>query len=558
MVDLKLNVARVVCCVLFIWSIGVFGAVAQDTVLYVGLSGSDTVGDGSAERPFRTVEVAADQAEPGTTIYLLEGTYEEQTVITGQGTADLPITIEPAPNAAVRFDGSQLTIPENQNLVLIRDSAHLIFQGFEISNSTGRGLGVFESEHITLRDNRVHDTIGRGIGGGGNHITIENNEVWNASLENENEAFGATGGWKAGISTYKRADDSASTNFIIRNNHIHDVWGEGIIALFVDGALIEGNEVHDTYSVNIYVDNGRNIDIVGNYLHTTTTRYNRLDRPFPANGIQLANESYSEAPPTQVENILIGNNLIVGAGRAIRFWHDDRNLDPFNSYQNVQIVHNVVKNSHEIAIHFDGVGLTGVTPENVLVQNNIIFAGGQGQALNIAHPDAWTFLHNNWPNGVPELAEGPNSFAAQPLFAGSTGSLAPEDFVLQAESTSLGAGLPFSTLTTDYWGNVRHPERPSLGIYEPKELAIEATAVPPTAEPDTTIAEEPTPTQTPASVSSTATLVVSQPVSTATAVPPTAPPSTADNNAITVVVLFALAGIFLIGILLWVIYRHSR
>lgn len=467
--------------------------------LFVALDGSDASGDGSVERPFRTLAHAAPLAQPGTTIYVRGGVYNEQTIFSAAGTAVAPITIQPAPDEAVIFDGTGVDISEDHHLVLISQSTNLLFTGFEITNSSGRGLGVFESDSITLRGNRVHEIRGRGIGGGGNLITIEDNDVWRTSLENENEAFNASGGWKAGISTYRRFDGSPSTNFIIRHNHIHDIWGEGIIAIFADGVQIQSNEIHDTYSANIYIDNARNVTIHGNYLYATTTRYNRSDRFVPANAIHLANEAYDDAPPTQIDNITIANNLIIGTGRGISYWHDDSNVNASNSYHNLTIVHNVIANTHEDALRFDGVGLFSEPPHNVLVQNNIIFAGGNGEVLNIGNSSGWSFSHNNWPDGVPELAEEPGSFASDPLFVQAGLNGRPEDFMLQPSSSSIGAGQPFALIPVDFLGRPRDPQRPSLGIFEMVEVADgeEAPAMEEGDEGETAVLppEEPLPTE---------------------------------------------------------------
>ncbi|MCA9967097.1 MAG: right-handed parallel beta-helix repeat-containing protein [Anaerolineales bacterium] len=524
--------------------------------LFVALDGSDDSGDGSAERPFRTLTHAAPLAPPGSTIYLRGGVYHEQTVFSAVGTAVNPITIQPAPGETVIFDGTGLPIPDDQHLVLISESTHVLFTGFEMTNSSGRGLGVFESEAITLRDNRVHEIRGRGIGGGGNLITIEDNEVWRTSLENENEAFNATGGWKAGISTYRRFDGSPSTNFVIRHNQIHDIWGEGIIAIFADGVQIDGNEIHDTYSVNIYIDNARNVTINGNYLYATTTRYNRSDRFVPANAIHLANESYDNAPATQLDNIIIANNLMLGTGRGVSYWHDQSNLDPSNSYRNVSIVYNVIADTHEDAIRFDGVGLFSQPPQNVLVQNNIIFAGGNGEVLNIGNSEGWTFSHNNWPDGVPELAEEPDSFAANPLFANPGLAGRPEDFMLQPHSSSIGAGQPFAPLPVDYLGRLRDPQRPSLGIFEMADVAAVDEEAAPGDELDDggeTAVSAPEPTPLP---SDTSPQTIGQEPTQPT---PTPPPAAPANNTPANDNLPLIGGIVFISIvLLFILLRFMR
>lgn len=52
----------------------------KDPINYVSPTGNDTTGDGTPNRPFKTISKAVETAEDGFTIYLLEGTYDENSI----------------------------------------------------------------------------------------------------------------------------------------------------------------------------------------------------------------------------------------------------------------------------------------------------------------------------------------------------------------------------------------------------------------------------------------------------------------------------------------------
>lgn len=78
-----------------------------DGAVHVALTGSDSAGDGTADRPFATVARAVSAAPDGGTVVLSSGSYTES--------VDLPegkrLTVEAAPAAVVWFDGSSVLGP---------------------------------------------------------------------------------------------------------------------------------------------------------------------------------------------------------------------------------------------------------------------------------------------------------------------------------------------------------------------------------------------------------------------------------------------------------------
>jgi hypothetical protein len=77
---------------------------AAGTVLHVDPKG-DAAGDGSAKRPWKTIEAAVKKLRPGDTLYLHGGTYFESVTIAAAGTAKAPITIRSAPGELAIVDG---------------------------------------------------------------------------------------------------------------------------------------------------------------------------------------------------------------------------------------------------------------------------------------------------------------------------------------------------------------------------------------------------------------------------------------------------------------------
>src|SRR6185503_20879186 len=99
------------------------------------------------------------------------------------------------------LDGS-LAVLSNIDSVLRIQASYVTVDGLEVRNSSGRGISIAGSDHVTIRNNYVHHIAYRAIGGGGDHIVIENNEVAFAALMNENgSAPPGDENWPGGISS---------------------------------------------------------------------------------------------------------------------------------------------------------------------------------------------------------------------------------------------------------------------------------------------------------------------------------------------------------------------
>ncbi|NLT93082.1 MAG: hypothetical protein GXY02_08160 [Actinobacteria bacterium] len=140
---------------------------------YVARCGSDATGDGSASRPWRTIQKAAESVTAGAVVAVGPGVYDERVVIPSRAGGDA--------GAPTRFvaDGKVVVA---QGFVV--NSHHTVLDGFEITPGSScitdgqRTVGQVQvtGSHATLRGLYIHD-LARGTGitiaPGATHTTIE-------------------------------------------------------------------------------------------------------------------------------------------------------------------------------------------------------------------------------------------------------------------------------------------------------------------------------------------------------------------------------------------------
>ena len=411
-------------------------------------------------------------------------------------------------------------------------------KGLEIRNSHGRGVQFTNSNNVTIENNTIYNIKTRAIGGSGDTITITGNTVYNAVLENYNQAYNQSGdgsndpddgtlgdscgGWAGAISTVKIDSTTATTNVVISNNTVYDNWGEGIIPFDSRYVEITGNTVYNNYSVNMYVEAVQDAVVDRNYVYQTTgtkTRNQNADCPDePARetyGISVANEArVVDGVPEVVaytDKMAITNNLVIGGEASLRFWFDESNTATTNSYKNLLIAHNVfwkpvgsvlligcvvAQDSGASCTH----EITGDQPENARFINNLV-SRGTATYGTINDPTAWTFSHNHWVEGEPTFANitHTNSTTGDPELLGETQAAgdSTDNFKIADTSALAQSGLdttglvpnsieiwlPDTNVKTDYFNTSYLASSPSRGFHEQE----------PAPEPSPT----PTPTPTP-------------------------------------------------------------
>ena len=257
----------------FIVSIGMVSA-ADPTNLYVDVNQGNDLNDGSQAHPWRTINHAAGQVNPGDTVLIADGTYSitENIHITTSGTSSNPVIFRGIGNGVV-IDGSGLdgSAYSRRDAIFIENADYVIIQNLEIKNAYRAGIRVSESDHVTIRDVESHDNGNWGIFTGfSNYLLIENCECYGSRLEH-------------GIYTSNSGDSP-----IIRGNRIHDNHGCGLhmngdISMGGDGvisnALVENNII---YNNGVGGGSGINCDGVQDSIIRNNLLYNNH-----ASGISL-------------------------------------------------------------------------------------------------------------------------------------------------------------------------------------------------------------------------------------------------------------------------------
>ena len=85
-----------------------FGVLCPATEYYVSVQGSDN-NSGAQSSPWRTINYAASQANPGDSVYVRVGTYYEEVRTYRNGTANNRITFKAYPNETPIVDGTAPT-----------------------------------------------------------------------------------------------------------------------------------------------------------------------------------------------------------------------------------------------------------------------------------------------------------------------------------------------------------------------------------------------------------------------------------------------------------------
>jgi hypothetical protein len=135
--------------------------------LYVSPSGNDH-NDGSVAHPFATIQKAADVVKPGTTVYVLPGTYNEDVVVKRDGTTDARIAFISQKKWEAKIKTTNDDVPWTTK------ADYIDIVGFDISSDGARD-GVMNLGSFTRTiGNRIHSIPGKCDSIGGSGVTDGN------------------------------------------------------------------------------------------------------------------------------------------------------------------------------------------------------------------------------------------------------------------------------------------------------------------------------------------------------------------------------------------------
>lgn len=428
------------------------GAPTGLRTIYVATTGNDA-NDGTIDKPYLTINKAAQVAIAGDVVIIKSGTYKPTSsiAVTNSGTASNPITFYAETKDAVIIDGSDSTTPsagDRQGLFTILGTTSavkswIVIDGLRVINSKWAGIFARYSDNIIVKNCSTKNTWASGIiAANSSNIKVLNNKVQEACLhpiktENTNECITI-----ASVKTFEVAYNAVSDRVIDSSN-----GGEGIDAKNNStNGTIHHNTVTNLNRVGIYVDaylgNISNIEVYNNKI------YNAIS------GISIASEEGGV-----VDGVKVHDNLIYDIDRCgirVAGYLQDGPL------RNLEIYQNTVVNCGSKAGPWENVGLLieskNVTNTGWKIQNNIISGCPFQARANVV-----TFqylLDNNIFFGATAIS-GTNTITSDPRFKNPSS----KDFSLGTGSPAIdkATGTPMST--KDFFDFTRDA-KPDLGAFE--------------------------------------------------------------------------------------------
>ncbi|UCH95962.1 MAG: right-handed parallel beta-helix repeat-containing protein [Candidatus Aminicenantes bacterium] len=404
---------------------------------YVSKSGSDS-NPGTEAQPWKTIQKAANTMLAGDTVYTKAGTYNERVIPKNSGTAGNYITYTAYANDEVIIDGSGINLPYDWGgLVDISGKSYIKISGLQIKNAgpndNNPGILVDNCSYIIIENNYTYNTTSSGIGvWDSNNITIDNNEVELACNDGEQECITL----------------DATTNFEIKNNHVHDsgpgtIGGEGIDAKNgCSYGKIYNNHVHDLNRLGIYVDAWEN--------HTYDIEiYNNI--VYNING----NDCYTLASEAGglLENIRIYNNI--GYNADVCGLTVSRNGDSStHPMKNIYVINNTFCNNGAPPWG-GGIAVDNPDIQSLVIRNNIL---SQNHSFQMeVEPDVsmskLTVDHNliHGYRHYDDEIKGNDYVEGDPLFVNALIA----DFHLKKDSPAIDSGSSTNAPADDYEGNTR-------------------------------------------------------------------------------------------------------
>ncbi len=435
-------------------------------VFYVAPEGSDE-NEGSQQRPFRTLQHAVMQLQPGDTLYIREGTYPEQLTLTTSGTPEQVIFIAAYPGEQPRLDG-QNRLPEGKGEfapLLKITASYVTISGLEVANSTGRGVLIEQASHVTLLGLNIHHNWKDGLQvSKADHIVVEDSLVWQ-NIQARPQA-GIIGG--SGFAFVETRDSVA------RGNQVYNNFGEGLVAgRRTESIVLEENVVWDNRHANLYLLNTRHTVARRNLVYCTD------DRTFwrtgtgealrAGNGLILQDEVFEIDPDVPVSNgRIVVNNIVVGCGLNFAIFTQH----PQAGVRNALIAYNTfVEARGDDPETVRAVHIAPGQHENALFVNNLILQSTGQVATGLGAADnAIQFSHNLYSRDVPAAFRSPDDVIEDPLlqrpFIPNTRTrLDPAWYSLQTNSPARDRAKPLSDVVTDFGGRSRS-ERPDIGAWE--------------------------------------------------------------------------------------------
>lgn len=353
--------------VLFFFSIGLPACPGEtrnsSAVFYVAPSGSNS-NPGTRQRPFQTLQHAADVATPGTIVDVRGGTYCQRLLVHVSGNAAQGyITFRSDPGEKAVLNGSCLT-PElgPSAMVALDNVSYVRIQRLEIRNYT--------------TTDRLRVPFGIRVYGSGSYIQILNNDVHNIEQTYPGRLRPGNGANGFGIAVYGTDAKTPISDLVIDGNNVHHLQTGSSESLVLNGNVmnfrVTRNTVHDNNNIGIdiigferttsnpAVDRARDGVVSGNLVYNITSKGN------PAYGNDVSSDGIYVDGGTQV---LIERNVIHNVDFGLELASEHRN----GSTSHIIARNNLIYSCNTAGITIGGYDRKRGTTEDTVILNNTLY-----------------------------------------------------------------------------------------------------------------------------------------------------------------------------------------
>lgn len=361
---------------------GLFSSLAVAKTYYISANGNDGNRGTSTSAPWKTISSAMWKIGAGDKVLLRRGDvfYETNSVIIAFSNVTLGAYGEG--NRPV-ISGSSFTEPGGHyaSLVMIGNGDGTVGHNSTVENivlteSSGSGLTI-TADNARVDNVLVDQTVTGGIviQSDSYGAVVENSEVKNHNLAWKNgESYYEDLGlgkmtWSIGIA-------SKGEDFIIRNNHVHHGWGEGIgVNCGARNGLIEGNTI-DSNKIGVYLDIAQNIVVKDNIITGATDKTYWRSKNNIGQGIGINHETWcsklavNRGRHAYNDSFEIVNNKVSGTSTGFFIWSQVsdatiksvnlscnsflNNQYPLEAGENVSISQFSITNNNFLALFGDG------------------------------------------------------------------------------------------------------------------------------------------------------------------------------------------------------------
>jgi hypothetical protein len=280
-------------------------------------------------------------------------------------------------------------------------------------------------------------------------------------------------------------DNGRMENVVIEHNHFHHGWHttgiDGIIGLndVVDSVIIRNNYFEGNPDVDL--TNGQNAQN-SNHIFLSAKAKDVDGDTSSYTGVYVYNNifTYTHGKAVMFENVddsYICNNTFYGMNPTLPNAQSIISLSA--SSEGNTVLNNIFYNDDDQATNpeMDLVTINITIPglrSNSIIDYNLHYSTDSDNRM-LSTPDTiapggwWIYSYTSWDFMKSTFNFEVNSpqFSATDLELTNPKFIdAPNDFNVDTDSPAIGAALPLSFVTDDYFGNPRHPSAPTIGALE--------------------------------------------------------------------------------------------